>query len=120
MRGTSRTESGAESGGGVGPGHTTVKVELPPHLRRLAGAPREVELAVAQPATLEGVLDALEARHPELVGTVRSPGSDQRRPLMRFFACGRDLSHQPLDAPLPEDVMGAREPLRVVGAIAGG
>ncbi|MFW5904882.1 MAG: MoaD/ThiS family protein [bacterium] len=97
-----------------------MRVELPPHLRRLAGTPRQVELTVPEPATLAAVLGALEARHPELVGTIRPPGGHRRRPLMRFFAAGRDLSHEPLDAPLPPQVAGGSKVLRVVGAIAGG
>jgi sulfur-carrier protein len=100
-----------------------VRVELPPHLRRLAGVGVEVVVEVdegEEGVSLTGVLDALEARFPVLAGTIRDPGSERRRPLMRFFACGRDLSHDPPHTPLPAEVARGREVLRVVGAIAGG
>lgn len=98
----------------------TVRVALPPHLRHLAEVPAELEVAVEGTPTLGSVLDALEARHPVLRGTIREHGSQGRRPLIRFFACGRDLSHESPGAPLPEPVRTGREVLHVVGAIAGG
>jgi hypothetical protein len=93
---------------------------LPHHLRTLAHAGREIELQVNSPATLSSVLDALEARYPMLRGTIRDHVTQQRRPFIRYFACGEDLSLEPPDAPLPEAVASGKEPLRVVGAMAGG
>ena len=97
-----------------------IRVALPTHLRTLARVGREVELQVEGPTTLGTVLDALEAQYPMLRGTIRDHVTQQRRPFIRFFACGQDLSHQPSDAPLPDAVVTGAEPLRVVGAIAGG
>lgn len=99
----------------------TVRVVLPPHLRMLADADREVAVDVAaERPTVHDVLDALESEHPVLRGTIRHHGGGERRPLMRFFACGEDLSYGPRDEPLPEAVAEGAEPLLVVGAIAGG
>ena len=97
-----------------------IRVELPQHLRTLAGVGAEVTLEVAPPVTRATVLDALEARYPMLRGTIRDHVSRERRAFIRFFACGRDLSHEPADVPLPEPVGRGAEPLLVVGAIAGG
>jgi len=99
-----------------------IRVEIPAHLRTLAGVTtsREIELEVAEPVTLRAVLDALEARYPMLQGTIRDHGTLQRRAFLRFFACMEDLSHQPHDLPLPEAVVSGREPLLIIGAIAGG
>ena len=97
-----------------------IRVVIPQHLRTLAHVEGEVQLDVAGPATQRSVLDALEARYPMLRGTIRDHVSQQRRPFLRFFACQRDLSHEPLDAPLPEAVATGAEPYLVVGAIAGG
>ena len=97
-----------------------IRLILPPHLRTLAGAGSEVEIEVQGEATLRLVLDALEARYPMLRGTIRDQVTGQRRPFVRFFACGEDLSHQSPDAPLPEPVASGAEPLILVGAIAGG
>jgi hypothetical protein len=97
-----------------------IRVVLPHHLRTLAHAGREIELQVNSPATLSSVLDALEARYPMLRGTIRDHVTQQRRPFIRYFACGEDLSLEPPDAPLPEAVASGKEPLRVVGAMAGG
>jgi hypothetical protein len=97
-----------------------IRVALPHHLRTLAGVGKEVELQVAGPATLSSVLDALEDRYPVLRGTIRDHVTQQRRPFIRFFACGRDLSHEPSDVPLPDTVAAGAEPFRVVGAMAGG
>jgi molybdopterin synthase sulfur carrier subunit len=97
-----------------------IRVVLPTHLCRLANVNREVEIQVAGPATLEGVLDALEAQYPMLCGTIRDHVTKQRRPFIRFFACGEAWSHDPPDIPLPEAVATGAEPLRVVGAMAGG
>ena len=97
-----------------------IRVVLPYHLRMLAHAGGEVTLAVAGPATQRSVLDELEARYPMLRGTIRDHITQQRRPMLRFFACAEDLSHEPPDAPLPEAVASGAEPFFVVGAIAGG
>jgi hypothetical protein len=97
-----------------------VRVILPYHLRTLARSEREVELQVSEPPTQRAVLDALEARYPTLRGTIREHGSTARRPLLRFFACGEDLSHEAPDSPLPEAVVSGREPFMIIGAMAGG
>ncbi|MDP9362789.1 MAG: MoaD/ThiS family protein [Chloroflexota bacterium] len=98
-----------------------IRVVLPTHLRTLAGTEREVEVAlpVGGPATQRAVLDALEAAYPTLRGAIRDRATLRRRPLVRFFACARDLSHEPPDAPLPEAVAAGAEPFLVVGAMAG-
>jgi molybdopterin synthase sulfur carrier subunit len=97
-----------------------IRVVLPAHLRRLASLNGEVELDVSGRATLCSVLDALEFRYPVLRGTIREHGTGRRRAFVRFYACQEDLSHEPLDAPLPEPVAAGIEPLLVVGAMAGG
>ncbi len=97
-----------------------IRVVLPHHLRTLASVGKEVELQVEGLMTLGSVLDALEAQYPMLRGTIRDHVTQQRRPFIRFFACGQDLSHQPPDAPLPDAVALGVEPFRIVGAMAGG
>ncbi len=97
-----------------------IRVVLPPHLRTLAQVKGEVQLDIAGPVTRAAVLDALEARYPMLRGTIRDHGSERRRPFLRFFACERDLTHEPPDAPLPDAVAAGAEPFLVIGAIAGG
>jgi hypothetical protein len=97
-----------------------IRVVLPAHLRTLARVDREVTLDVEGPITLRAVLDALEARHPQLRGTVRDHVTRERRPFLRFFACEEDLSHQSPDLPLPDAVARGAEPLVILGAIAGG
>ncbi len=97
-----------------------IRVLLPWHLRNLAGVEAEVRLEVAGPLTQAALLDALEAKYPVLRGTIRDFATGVRRPYIRFFACGEDLSNQPPHAPLPEDVAAGREPFLVVGAVAGG
>lgn len=98
-----------------------IRIVLPFHLRTLARLDGdEVRLALEGPATLAAVLDALEARYPMLRGTIRDHGTLRRRPFIRFFACERDLSHDPPGSPLPAPVAAGAEPLLVVGAIAGG
>ena len=99
---------------------TAIRVTLPPHLRTLAKIEGELTLEVADPPTVTTVLDALESRYPVLRGTIRDHGTDQRRAFIRFFACGRDLSHDAPDVLLPDSVKSGTEPLWVVGAIAGG
>lgn len=97
-----------------------IRVLLPGHLRTLAGSGKEIELEVASPVTQRSVLDALEAAYPALRGTIRDQQTQERRPLVRFFACKQDLSHEPLDTPLPAEVIDGKEPYMIVGAMAGG
>ena len=97
-----------------------IRVVLPQHLRTLANVNGEVQLEVEGQATVCSVLDALEARYPMLCGTIRDHVTKQRRPFLRFFACEEDLSHESPDAPLPEAVNSGKEPLLIIGAIAGG
>jgi hypothetical protein len=97
-----------------------IRVILPFHLCTLARIDGDVQLDVEGPATLRVVLDALEARFPMLRGTIRDHVTKERRPLLRFFACEQDLSHEPADALLPEAVASGAEPFHIVGAIAGG
>ena len=98
----------------------TIRLELPAHLRTLAGVGSEVRVDVNGDATIASVLGALESRYPVLEGTIRDHVTHRRRPFIRFFACGEDLSHQSTELPLPETVAAGREPLLIVGAIAGG
>ncbi|MCU1309955.1 MAG: hypothetical protein JWO20_1080 [Candidatus Angelobacter sp.] len=97
-----------------------IRVELPAHLRNLAQVGREVQLEIEGQATLRAVLDTLEARYPMLRGTIRDHVTLQRRPFLRFFACEEDLSHESPDARLPDAVTSGKEPLVILGAIAGG
>ena len=97
-----------------------IRVTLPHHLRTLAHVGKEVEIEVDGAVTLASVLDALEIQYPVLRGTIRDHVTHQRRPFIRFFACGQDLSHESPDAPLPDRVVTGAEPFRVVGAMAGG
>ena len=97
-----------------------IRVVLPAHLRKLARVDREVQLEVEGQLTQRTVLDALEARYPMLRGTIRDHVTQQRRPFVRFFACEEDLSHEPLDVPLPDKVANGAEPFLIVGAMAGG
>ena len=97
-----------------------IRVVLPTHLRTLARVDGEVTLDIDGVVTQRSVLDALEARHPVLRGTIRDQITLQRRPFIRFFACEQDLSHEPPDAALPESVATGGEPLLIIGAIAGG
>jgi len=97
-----------------------VRVQIPYHLRNLARIDGDVTLEVAAPVTLRSVLDALEARYPMLCGTIREHDTLKRRPFLRFFACEEDLSHQSPDVLLPEVVADGKEPLLIIGAIAGG
>lgn len=97
-----------------------IRVKLPHHLRNLARVNGELEVEVAPPVTQRAILDAVEAKYPVLVGTIRDRDSQQRRSLVRFFACGEDLSHESPDAILPEAVANGKETFIVVGAMAGG
>ena len=97
-----------------------VRVVIPYHLRTLAGVDSELEMEIVGPVSVRTVVDAIERRYPMLVGTIRDHVTKERRPFLRFFACEEDLSHEPIDAPLPEVVAEGKEPLLIVGAIAGG
>jgi molybdopterin synthase sulfur carrier subunit len=99
---------------------SVIRVELPAHLRNLAKVGNEVQVEVAGPVTQRSVIDALEARYPMLQGTIRDHVTKKRRAFIRFFACGEDVSHESPDSSLPEAIANAREPLMVVGAVAGG
>jgi len=97
-----------------------IRVVLPAHLKMLAKVSGEVELEVAGTPSPAGVIDALEARFPVLLGTIRNPATQQRRSFVRFYACEKDLSLESIDVSLPEDVAQGREPFFVIGAMAGG
>jgi hypothetical protein len=97
-----------------------IRVVIPAHLRTLAQVSSEVKLDVEGPVTPRSILDALEARYPMLRGTIRDHITKERRPLLRFFACEEDLSHEPPDTPLPDAVAKGVEPFFIIGAIAGG
>jgi hypothetical protein len=97
-----------------------IRVVIPYHLRALAKVDAEVHLDLEGPITQRSVLDALELRYPTLRGTIRDHMTGKRRPMLRFFACTEDLSHEPPDAPLPDAVASGIEPYFIIGAIAGG
>jgi len=97
-----------------------IRVVLPQHLRTLAQVSQEVELPAESVKTISAVLNTLLIKYPMLRGTILDPSTGQRRPFIRFFACGQDLSLEPLATPLPEAVLAGREPFRIVGAMAGG
>lgn len=97
-----------------------IRVELPYHLRTLARVEREILLAVDGPVSPQSILDALEAHYPVLKGTLRDQTTRERRPFIRFFACGQDFSLDAPDILLPEAVASGRELFRIVGAMAGG
>jgi hypothetical protein len=97
-----------------------IRVVLPTHLRTLARVKGKIELEVAGTITQRSILDTLESNYPMLRGTIRDHTTQQRRPFIRFFACGEDWSHQSPDDPLPEAVATGAEPFLIVGAMAGG
>ncbi len=97
-----------------------IQVALPAHLRTLAGVSGDVSIEVSGTVTQRSVLDALEERYPMLRGTIRDHVTKERRAFLRFFACQEDLTHEPPDAPLPQDVASGKEPFMIIGAIAGG
>ena len=97
-----------------------IRVVLPAHLRTLAQVNGEVLVDVQGDVTPRRVIDAIEGRYPMLVGTIRDHVTQKRRPLVRFFACEEDVSHEPVDAPLPAAVVAGEEPFLIVGAMSGG
>jgi hypothetical protein len=97
-----------------------IRVVLPAHLRKLARVDGELALEVGAPVTARRIVDAIEARHPMLRGTIRDHVTQRRRPFVRFFACEQDLSHRSPDEPLPDAVASGAEPFLIVGAMAGG
>jgi len=97
-----------------------IRVALPYHLRNLADVGSEVQLTVTGKATVQSILDSVEERYPMLVGTIRDHATKQRRPFLRFYACGEDFSLLSPDTPLPDKVIAGEEPFLVIGAIAGG
>ena len=97
-----------------------IRVVIPHHLRTLTQVDKEVELQVGEPVTISSVLDALEAQYPMLRGTIRDLATKERRPFLRYFACGEDMSLEPPDTPLPKPVINGKEAFRIVAAMAGG
>jgi sulfur-carrier protein len=97
-----------------------LRIIIPYHLKSLANVSGAVELDVAEPVTLRSALDALESRYPMLRGTIRDHVTGKRRDFIRFYACEQDLSNDSPDTPLPDPAASGKEPLLVVGAIAGG
>jgi len=97
-----------------------VRVVLPHHLRTLARVSNEVELDLNGSASVQSILDALEKKYPTLRGTIRDHVTQKRRPLVRFFACGEDISHEEPNTPLPDGIAKGTEPFFIMGAIAGG
>ena len=99
---------------------TAIRVELPYHLQNLARVGPEISIEVAGPITACSIVDAIEARYPMLCGTIRDHVTKQRRPFLRYFGCQQDLSHDPIDTPLPEAIVSGAESFIIWGAIAGG
>jgi sulfur-carrier protein len=97
-----------------------IRIVLPHHLRTLAKVQDEVHVDLNGSATVKTILDALEGKYPMLRGTMRDHVTKQRRPLVRFFACGEDMSHEPPETPLPDQIASGAEPFFIIGAIAGG
>ena len=97
-----------------------IRIVLPYHLRNLANINSEVQLVVSGDITIHAILTALEARYPMLAGTIRDHITRERRPFVRYYACGEDLSLEPTDAPLPPQIISGKEPFVILGAIAGG
>lgn len=97
-----------------------IQVQLPAHLRTLAGTGKLVDLDVDEPVTIARVVDALEAAYPSLRGAIRDYGTGKRRPMVRFFACEEDLSHEPVETEVPEPVRQGKQPFIILGAISGG
>src|SRR6185369_5446777 len=116
----SRSSGSAFSGGTDVVMIRTVSVAMPAHLRTLAGVSGDVTVELDGDVTRRSILDALETKYPMLRGTIREHVSGERRPFLRFFACGEDITHKSPDDPLPEEIASGAEPFYVIGAIAGG
>src|SRR2546423_5437037 len=97
-----------------------IRVILPHHLRTLAHVDNEIHVDLNSSATVRAIIDAIEEKYPVLRGTIRDHETKKRRPLVRFFACGEDISHEPPDTPLPDSIAKGTEPFFIMGAIAGG
>jgi hypothetical protein len=97
-----------------------IRVVLPQHLRTLSGVQGELQLDVGDGPTIGGVIDAIEAQFPNLRGTIRDHYTGQRRPMVRYYCCEEDMSHEPEDTPLPADIISGKEPFIVLGAMSGG
>jgi hypothetical protein len=97
-----------------------IRITLPTHLRDLAQVAGPVTLQVEEPVTQGAILDALEKAYPMLRGTIRDQVTRERRPFIRFYACGEDISHEPADAAVPDEVITGTQPFRIIGALAGG
>ena len=97
-----------------------IRVVLPHHLRTLAHVDEEIHVDLNGSTTVRAIIDAIEEKYPMLRGTIRDHETQKRRPLVRFFACSEDISHQPVDTPLPDPIAKGTEPLFIMGAIAGG
>ena len=97
-----------------------IRIVMPAHLRTLAGVTGDVTLEVEGEVTRRAILDALEIQYPMLRGTILEHVSRERRPFLRFFACGEDVTHNSPDAPLPQEIASGAEPFYIIGAIAGG
>jgi sulfur-carrier protein len=97
-----------------------IRVLLPPHLQNLARVGKEIEIDVRGAVTQRSVIDAIEAEYPMLRGTIRDHQTKKRRPMVRFFVSEQDLSHEPMDDPLPREVADGKEPFWILGAISGG
>jgi hypothetical protein len=97
-----------------------IRVILPTHLRTLAGVDREIDVSVTGPVTIATILDAIETKYPVLCGTIRDHVTKARRPMVRFFACEEDVSHQSHAIPLPHEIATGKDPFFIIGAIAGG
>ncbi len=97
-----------------------IRVAMPAHLRTLAGVNGDITLEIEGEVTRRSILDTLEKNYPMLRGTIREHVSGERRPFLRFFACGEDITHQSPDDPLPQEIASGAEPFYVIGAIAGG
>ena len=97
-----------------------IRVAMPAHLRTLAGVSGDVTLELEGEVTRRAILDALETQYPMLRGTILEHVSGERRPFLRFFACGEDVTHESPDSPLPPEIGSGAEPFYIIGAIAGG
>lgn len=97
-----------------------IRVVMPFHLQNLAQVGPEISLDIEGSVTPNSILDAIELRYPMLCGTIRDHVTKKRRPLLRYFACEKDVSHEPTETPLPEAISSGSEPFIIWGAVAGG